>query len=566
MHDLVIRGGTVVDGDNTTPYTADVAIADGVIVAVGHDVGPAQRTIDADGALVTPGFVDVHTHYDAQATWDPYLTPSSWHGVTTAVMGNCGVGFAPAAPDRHEWLIELMEGVEDIPGAALTDGICWEWESFPDYLDALDRRTYVLDIGAQVPHGAVRGYVMGDRGAANEPATPADIDAMATIVADGLAAGALGFTTSRTPLHRSRSGELVPGTTAGDDELFGIAAAMPHGVFQFAPHHVDVPTTEWRWMRELAATTGRTVSVNLNQPDQHPDVWQQVLALLDDAARDNVPIVAQVGGRAVGLLMCLDGSYHPLMFHPAWAEIAHLGQHERVAALRDPERRRRFITEVPDDGGLFERAVIAALPKIWTVDRANIDYEPHPDDSVAARAARDGVHPLDIIIDHLLSDDGRGFCYSPFFSYAAGDLGFVYTAQQHPQTRMGLADAGAHCRVICDGGMPTFMLTHWTRDRTRGPRMALERVIHRQTRQTADLYGLSDRGSLRPGQRGDINVIDYDGLGFAPAEMAYDLPGGAPRLVQPGRGYLHTVVAGVCTVDHDTFTGELPGRLIRGPR
>ena len=566
MHDLVIRGGTVVDGDNTTPYTADVAIADGVIVAVGHDVGPAQRTIDADGALVTPGFVDVHTHYDAQATWDPYLTPSSWHGVTTAVMGNCGVGFAPAAPDRHEWLIELMEGVEDIPGAALTDGICWEWESFPDYLDALDRRPYVLDIGAQVPHGAVRGYVMGDRGAANEPATPADIDAMAAIVADGLAAGALGFTTSRTPLHRSRSGELVPGTTAGDDELFGIAAAMPHGVFQFAPHHVDVPTTEWRWMRELAATTGRTVSVNLNQPDQHPDVWQQVLALLDDAARDNVPIVAQVGGRAVGLLMCLDGSYHPLMFHPAWAEIAHLGHPERVAALRDPERRQRFITEVPDDGGLFERAVIAALPKIWTVDRANIDYEPHPDDSVAARAARDGVHPLDIIIDHLLSDDGRGFCYSPFFSYAAGDLGFVYTAQQHPQTRMGLADAGAHCRVICDGGMPTFMLTHWTRDRTRGPRMALERVIHRQTRQTADLYGLSDRGSLRPGQRGDINVIDYDGLGFAPAEMAYDLPGGAPRLVQPGRGYLHTVVAGVCTVDHDTFTGELPGRLIRGPR
>ncbi len=566
MHDLVIRGGQMVDGDLSPARTADIAIDDGIITAVGNDIGSAHQNIDADGALVTPGFVDVHTHYDAQATWDPYLTPSSWHGVTTAVMGNCGVGFAPAAPDRHEWLIELMEGVEDIPGAALTDGIHWEWESFEEYLDALERRHYVLDIGTQVPHGAVRGYVMGDRGAANADATPSDIAEMARLVAAGLHAGALGFTTSRTPLHRSRSGELVPGTTAGDDELFGIATAMPHGVFQFAPHHVDVPTTEWRWMRELAATTGRTVSVNLNQPDQHVDVWRQVLHLLDEAAADQIPIVAQIGGRAVGLLMCLEGSYHPLMFHPAWAEIADLPHSEHVAALRDPERRRRFTTEVPNDGGLFERAVIAAMPKTWTVDRADIDYEPHPDDSVAARAAREGCHPLDIVIDQLLSDNGHGFCYSPFFSYAAGDLSFIHTAQQHPGTRMGLADAGAHCRVICDGGMPTFMLTHWTRDRTRGPRLDLEYVVHRQTRQTADLYGLSDRGSLRPGQRADINVIDYDRLGFAPAEMAHDLPGGAPRLVQPGRGYLHTLVAGTPTVVNDTFTGDLPGRLVRGPR
>ena len=566
MHDLVIRGGQEVDGDLTPARTADIAIDDGVITAVGNDVGSAHQNIDADGALVTPGFVDVHTHYDAQATWDPYLTPSSWHGVTTAVMGNCGVGFAPAAPDRHEWLIELMEGVEDIPGAALTDGIHWEWESFEEYLDALDSRHYVLDIGTQVPHGAVRGYVMGDRGAANADATPSDIAEMARLVAAGLHAGALGFTTSRTPLHRSRSGELVPGTTAGDDELFGIATAMPHGVFQFAPHHVDVPTTEWRWMRELAATTGRTVSVNLNQPDQHVDVWRQVLHLLDEAAADQIPIVAQIGGRAVGLLMCLEGSYHPLMFHPAWAEIADLPHSEQVAALRDPERRRRFTAEVPNDGGFFERAVIAAMPKTWTVDRADIDYEPHPDDSVAARAEREGCHPLDIVIDHLLSENGNGFCYSPFFSYAAGDLSFIHTAQQHPGTRMGLADAGAHCRVICDGGMPTFMLTHWTRDRTRGPRLDLEYVVHRQTRQTADLYGLSDRGSLRPGQRADINVIDYDRLGFAPAEMAHDLPGGAPRLVQPGRGYLHTLVAGTPTVVNDTFTGDLPGRLVRGPR
>ncbi|MGA1748221.1 MAG: N-acyl-D-amino-acid deacylase family protein, partial [Ilumatobacteraceae bacterium] len=461
MHDLVIRGGTLVDGTGSPAVVADVAVTGGVIVAVGENLGHASRTVDADGALVTPGFVDVHTHYDAQASWDPYLTPSSWHGVTTAVMGNCGVGFAPAAPDRHEWLIELMEGVEDIPGAALTDGIDWQWETFPQYLDALDARRYAIDIAAQVPHGALRAYVMGDRGAANESATDADIAEMARLVAEGLSAGALGFTTSRTPLHRSRSGELVPGTTADAAELMGIASAMPHGVVQFAPYHPDVPTSEWQWMRELAAATGRTVSVNLNQPDQHPEVWRDVLARLDEAIADNVPIVAQVGGRGVGLLMCLEGSYHPLMFHPVWAEIAHLTHAEQVAALREPERRHRLITEMPDDGGLFERAALGAMWKIWAVDRADIDYEPLPDDSLAARATREGRPAIELALDQLLSDDGRGFLYSTFFSYSYGDLSFIHDAQLHPGTRMGLADAGAHCRVICDGGMPTFMLTHW---------------------------------------------------------------------------------------------------------
>jgi N-acyl-D-amino-acid deacylase len=566
MHDLVIRGGTLVDGTGSPAVVADVAVTGGVIVAVGENLGHASRTVDADGALVTPGFVDVHTHYDAQASWDPYLTPSSWHGVTTAVMGNCGVGFAPAAPDRHEWLIELMEGVEDIPGAALTDGIDWQWETFPQYLDALDARRYAIDIAAQVPHGALRAYVMGDRGAANESATDADIAEMARLVAEGLSAGALGFTTSRTPLHRSRSGELVPGTTADAAELMGIASAMPHGVVQFAPYHPDVPTSEWQWMRELAAATGRTVSVNLNQPDQHPEVWRDVLARLDEAIADNVPIVAQVGGRGVGLLMCLEGSYHPLMFHPVWAEIAHLTHAEQVAALREPERRHRLITEMPDDGGLFERAALGAMWKIWAVDRADIDYEPLPDDSLAARSTREGRPAIELALDQLLSDDGRGFLYSTFFSYSYGDLSFIHDAQLHPGTRMGLADAGAHCRVICDGGMPTFMLTHWARDRQRGPRLPLEYVVHRQTRQTADLYGLGDRGSIVAGQRADINVIDFERLGFAPAAMAHDLPGGAPRLVQPGRGYLHTFVAGVETVTDDTFTGELPGRLVRGPR
>ena len=569
MHDLVIRGGNVVDGSGAPARVADVAIDDGVIAEVGTDVGPGTREIDATGLLVTPGFVDVHTHYDAQATWDPFLTPSSWHGVTTAVVGNCGVGFAPAAPDKHEWLIEMMEGVEDIPGAALTEGIQWEWETFPEYLDALDRRRYVLDIGTQVPHGAVRGYVMGERGAANEEANADDIGAMADLVGEGLRAGALGFSTSRTPLHKSKSGELVPGTMVDATELYGIADAMAdvgHGVFQFAPEHVILPDQEWTWMRELATRSGRTVSVNFSQTDQQPDLWKQVIAKLDEDRANGVPIVAQVHGRTVGLLMCLEGSYHPLMFHPAYQEIADLPLAERCDALRSGPIRDRLINDVPDDGGFFERAVLNVTHKIWAVADGDIDYEPSPDEAVGAVAARTGTSPMALIVDQLLTADGNGMLYSPFFNYSYGDLSFVYEAHMNPSTRMGLADAGAHVRVICDGGTPTFMLTHWTRDRSRGPKMPLEYVIHRQTRQTAELYGLGDRGLLAPGMRADVNVIDYDALTFGKPRMAWDLPGGAPRLVQKASGYRHTLCAGVETVTDDEFTGELPGRLVRGPR
>ncbi|HWL44667.1 MAG TPA: amidohydrolase family protein [Ilumatobacter sp.] len=558
MHDIVIRGGTVVDGSGTPPRPADVAIDGGTIVAVGSDLGPAHREVDAGGLLVTPGFVDVHTHYDAQATWDPYLTPSSWHGVTTAVMGNCGVGFAPAAPDRHDWLIELMEGVEDIPGAALTEGIQWSWESFPEFMDALAARQYVIDLGAQVPHGAVRGYVMGERGAANEDATAADIVAMGELVAEGLRAGALGFSTSRTSLHRSKSGELVPGTFAAADELLGIAEKMAevgHGVFQFAPEHTDL-LDEWPWMRDIAIKTGRTVSVNFSQTDKAPEYWRDVIARLDEARADGLPIVAQVHGRTVGLLMCLEGSYHPLMFHPAWAKIAFVPKAEQIAALTSGPIRDEFLTgdELP------------GIDKTWAVADGDIDYEPLPSDSIAAVAARTGVPATQLVIDQLLAADGHGMLYAPFFNYSYGDLSFNYEAHLNPSTRFGLADAGAHCRVICDGGTPTFMLTHWTRDRTRGPKLPLEYVVHRQTRQTAELYGLTDRGLLAPGQRADVNVIDYDRLAFGTARMAYDLPGGAPRLVQKARGYRHTFVAGTETVTDDEFTGALPGRLLRGPR
>ena len=572
-HDLVIRNAHLVDGSGGPARDADVTVDGGLITSVERagtaTTAGAGRVVDADGLLLTPGFVDVHTHYDAQVTWDPYVTPSGWHGVTTVVMGNCGVGFAPASPDRHDWLIQLMEGVEDIPGSALAEGITWGWETYGEYLDELERMPRVLDVGSQIGHGPLRAYVMGDRGAANEPATPDDVAAMAAIVEDALRAGAFGFTTSRTPIHRAKDGELVPGTTADAAELLGIAAAIPragHGLFQFAPEHTRLPIDEWGWMREVAALTGQPVSVNLNQSDKGPDVWRDVLRLLDEAHADGLPIYAQVAGRSIGILYCLEGSVHPLLFHPAYAEVAALPMPERLAALAEPERRRRIIEDVPDDGGLFEAAVLGSLHRMWRVDGGDIDYEPSAETSIAAEADRTGVPAMQLVLDQLTADGGTGMLYAPFFNYSYGDLSFTEAVTRHPYTRMGLSDGGAHCGAICDGGMPTFMLTHWTRDRTRGERLPLEYVVHRQTSQTAALYGMADRGVVAPGMRADLNLIDYGALGFEVPRMAYDLPAGGRRLVQKARGYVGTWVAGVQTVDHDEFTGALPGRLLRAGR
>ncbi len=573
MTDLVIRNADLVDGTGAPRRAADVVVDGGRIVAV-EDAGQAStadatRVLDADGRLVTPGFVDVHTHYDAQVTWDPYVTPSSWHGVTTVVMGNCGVGFAPASPDRHDWLIDLMEGVEDIPGSAMVEGLQWGWTSFPEYLDAVESQPRILDVGAQVAHGPLRAFVMGERGAANEPATAADREAMAALVAEGLRAGALGFSTSRTPLHRSKAGELVPGTDADAEELLAIGAALAevgHGVFQFAPDHARLPTDEWPWMVDLARQSGCTISVNLNQSDQAPEVWRDVLHKLDAAEQEGLPIYAQIAGRSIGILYCLHGSVHPLLFHPAYAEVAGLPMAERLVALAEPERRRRLIEDEPDDGGLFRKVVMDKVDRMWPVEGPDIDYEPDASTSVGAVARARGVSPVELLVDQLTSDEGRGMIYAPFFNYSYGDLSFTYEATQHPRTRMGLSDAGAHCGAICDGGMPTFMLTHWARDRTRGPRLPVEHIVHRQTAATASLYGLGDRGVVAPGYRADLNVIDLDALGFDVPRMAFDLPAGGRRLVQRGRGYAATFVAGVQTVADDEPTGELPGRLLRGPR
>jgi N-acyl-D-amino-acid deacylase len=573
MVDLVVRNGNLVDGTGAPPRPADVVVEGGRIRAVepagSASTAGAHRVVDAEGRLVTPGFVDVHTHYDAQVTWDPWVTPSSWHGVTTIVMGNCGVGFAPAAPDRHAWLIDLMEGVEDIPGSAMTEGITWEWTSFPEYLDAVAQGPRVLDVGAQIAHGPLRAFVMGERGAANEPATADDRAAMGRLVREALDAGALGFSTSRTPLHRSKAGELVPGTDADASELLAIGDAMAdagHGVFQFAPDHVRVPVDEWPWMEALARRTGRTVSVNLNQPDQDPEVWREVLRLLDAAAAEGLAMYAQVAGRSIGILYCLHGSVHPLLFHPAYAEVGDLPMAERLVALAEPERRRRLVEDVPDDGGFFQRVVLDKLERMWPVLGADIDYEPTTDASIAARAAAQGVPPMQLVVDQLTADDGNGMIYAPFFNYGYGDLSMTYEATLHPRTRLGLSDAGAHCGAICDGGTPTFMLTHWARDRRRGPTLPLEYVVRRQTRETAELYGLHDRGLVQPGQRADLNIIDFDALTFGLPRMAFDLPAGGRRLVQRASGYAATFVAGVQTVADDEFTGELPGRLVRGPQ
>jgi N-acyl-D-aspartate/D-glutamate deacylase len=569
----VIRNARLVDGSGAPETVADVMFEDGIIREItGAGKSPtahAHRIIDADGLLLTPGWVDVHTHYDAQATWDPYLTPSSWHGATTVVMGNCGVGFAPAHEDRHEWLIELMEGVEDIPGAAMTEGLTWGWRTFPEYLDTLASQERVIDIGAQIAHGALRAFVMGERGAANESATDADIAEMAKAVDEAMAAGALGFSTSRTPIHKSKSGELVPGTNADENELFGIAEALNkhgRGVFQFAPEHKILPTDEWPWMRELSARNPNvTVSVNLNQDDAAPDVWRTVLKELDRAQADGLNIIAQVAGRSIGVLMCLEGSFHPLAFHPAWQEIAHLSQAEKVKALRDETLRNKFVNEMPRDGGFFEKIVLSRLWKMFPVTDANINYEPNPKtDSIDALAQARRIAPMDMVYDQLLSNNGRGMIYMPFFNYSYGDLSMTYELMQHEYTRNGLSDAGAHCGAICDGGMPTFLMTHWVRDRQRGPRLQLEKMVQRQTRKTAELYGLTDRGLIAPGLRADLNLIDFEALTFDMPEMVYDFPANGRRLVQHAQGYVGTFVNGVQTVANDEFTGAMPGKLLRG--
>jgi len=566
MYDLIIRNANIVDGTGAEAHHGDIAINGETIAEVGPNLtGPARREIDAEGRLVTPGFVDVHTHYDAQATWDPELTPSGWHGVTTAVMGNCGVGFAPAAPERRQWLIELMEGVEDIPGAALADGIEWEWETFPQYLDSLAERSWVADLGTQVPHGAVRAYVMGDRCADGIEATAEDLVRMQAVVEEGLRAGALGFSTSRTPLHKSVHGELVPGTSAALAEVLAMAdaiAAAGHGVFQCALNHPDVPG-EMAWMRMVAEATKGYVAFNFSISDLAPELWPDILASLDAANADGHQVIGQVAGRPVGVLQCWDGTVNPFLRRPTYEALATLARTERLARLANPEVKAKILAEEPVGLSSLMQFICGNYDRMWTF-AGQSDYEPNPSESLAAVAARTGQNAQELAYDQLNTNNGEGLLYFPFLNYAARNLDPLFDMHQHPHTRMGLADAGAHCGTICDGGMPTFMLSFWTRDRSRGGRLPLEHVIRRQTSETANFYGLHDRGRIAAGLRADINVIDYDTLGLEAPRMAWDLPSNAPRFVQRAHGYAATVCRGTVTVENDQFTGEHPGRLIRG--
>ncbi len=565
MHDIAIRGGQVIDGSGEPARTADIAIEGGKIVSAEGKAGPARRDIDADGLCVTPGWVDIHTHYDGQATWDPFLSPSSWHGVTSVVMGNCGVGFAPARADRQDWLIGLMEGVEDIPGAALAEGIDWSWESFPEYLDALERKPLAIDIGAQVPHGAVRAYVMGERGAANEVATEDDVRAMGAIVEEGLRAGALGFTTSRTVLHRSIEGVPVPGTFAGEEELFAIGRALGRagcGVFEMASDLMP-EGRELDWVTRLSREVGRPITFALLQNDLDPTQWQRVLELTEAANAEGALVVPQVAGRPAGLLLGLEATIHPFVSHRTYKALRHLPLAQRVAELSKPEVKARMLAEEVTYNFPLASYITSSFHKLFPLgDPPN--YEPAPEQSVKAIAEREGREPADVAYDLLLQRGGTELLYFPLFGYSQFDFEPIREMLVHPQTRLGLSDGGAHCGVICDASTPTFMLTHWTRDRSRGERLPLEWVVANQTRKTAELYGLNDRGLLAPGMKADVNLIDYEALGLRPPEMVYDLPGESRRLVQRSSGYRATVVSGEVTFQDGEPTGALPGKLIRG--
>jgi N-acyl-D-aspartate/D-glutamate deacylase len=574
VHDLIIRGGTLVDGTGGDARHADVAIDQGRITEVGQVDAASQREIDADGLLVTPGWVDIHTHYDGQATWDPELAPSSWHGVTTLVMGNCGVGFAPARPDRHDWLIGLMEGVEDIPGTALAEGIEWEWETFPEYLDALERRHWTVDVGTQVPHGAVRAYVMGDRGARNEVATTEDIAAMRAIVLEALEAGAMGFTTSRTLGHRAIDGEPVPGTYAGEDELFGIGLALAdagHGIFELAPigsagELLGDVRGEVDWMRRLSAAIDRPVTYVLLQVDEEPELWRELLAASSDAVAEGSRLHPQVAGRPTGLLTGHHATLCLFSEIPAYKELRGRGlSPEKLAvALGDAEVRESILSWRPPTPGVAE-AMDKAYKRTYVLGDPP-DYEPGPERSLAAIAESLGVSPLEVAYDMMLEHDGQGLLYLPILNYALGDLDHVREMLLHERGLLSLSDGGAHTGTICDASMPTFMLTHWTRDRSRGETLPLEYVVKKQTHDTARLYGMNDRGTVEPGMLGDLNLIDYDALRLGSPYVTADLPAGGRRLLQKATGYACTIKKGTVTFENGVPTGEQPGRLLRGGR
>jgi N-acyl-D-aspartate/D-glutamate deacylase len=571
MHDIVIRGGTIVDGTGKAPFSGDVAIAGGRIVGIGGKQSPGRREIDATGLLVTPGWVDVHTHYDGQAMWDPLLAPSCWHGVTTVMFGNCGVGFAPVKKHHRGALMDLMEGVEEIPNPVLAAGLTWEWESFPDFMDALERTPRAIDVAAQAAHLPLRVYVMGDRAIRREPANADDIAAMRQLTIEALRAGAFGFTTSRTDSHKTPDGELVPSRDADAAELLGIGSALgATGTGAFGMNSdFDDEDYELAWMTKLASATGRPVWFLLTDRYEDPARWRRLMKAVHEARANGLSLTAQIAGRPIGVMMGIGTALNPFTVRPSYKQIESLPIAEQRARLRDPEVRRKILAEKPSAAEVaklaqFRQLVTSRWDKFFIMGNPP-DYEPAPEQSVAAIAAREGRSPDEVAYDTITAAEGQ-YLYFPVVNYVVGDHEPIREMLNDPACLLGLSDGGAHCTSIVDAGVPTFMLTHWSRDRSRGPRLPLELVVKRQTSETADFFGLCDRGRLAPGLRGDVNLIDYDRLQVQKPELVHDMPAGGRRFVQKVEGYEATLVAGTPIFERGEHTGALPGRLVRAGR
>jgi N-acyl-D-amino-acid deacylase len=583
MYDYLIKGGTIVDGTGTAPVTGDLAIADGKIAAIGGEIdGPAKETIDAAGLIITPGWVDVHTHYDGQVSWDEVMDPSSSNGVTTAIMGNCGVGFAPVPKGGEKALIELMEGVEDIPGTALYEGMPWgSWETFPEYLEYLDTRRYSIDIGAQIAHGPIRNYVMGERGRDNEDATAQDIEHMSQIIEEAINAGAVGVTSSRTIGHRSINGEAVPGTFAADEELEAFSDAIKRagkGVFEIIPSSAisDMPQLggepkstleEVELMAKMSKDSGRPITFTLIQVFDQPELWREVLKIVAEHNRNGAQLRPQVCSRPIGMITGLTG-YHLFQRRESFLEIADLPLDQLIAEMKKPEVKAKILNDEdiphPQAGSMqnVSTAFKMALSIMFKLE-SPIDYEPVPEKSFEALAQAEDRDPEEYMYDFLLEDDGKAFGILLGANYLERNYEVIREMLTNDNTVVGLSDAGAHVSLIVDGAMPTYQLTHWVRDRSRGEKLPLEFVVNKQTLVNANLYGLTDRGSLEVGKRADLNIIDLENLNTGRPEAHYDLPAGGRRIMQPVNGYKATFVAGVQTRKDDADTGARPGRIAR---
>ncbi len=568
MYDIVIRGGTIIDGTGKASFTGDVAITGNSIAAVGGKLGSGRREIGANGLLVTPGWVDAHTHYDGQAMWDPMLSPSCWHGVTTAIFGNCGVGFAPVHKHHRGALMDLMEGVEEIPNAVLADGLIWDWESFPDFLDALERRPHAIDIAAQIAHLPLRVYVMGDRAIRLEPANADDIAEMRRLTIEALRAGAFGFTTSRTDSHKTPVGDMVPSRNADADELLGIGSALGvtgSGAFGMNSDFDD-EEYELAWMTKLAKETGRPVWFLLTDRYEDPTRWRRLLKAVHEARAQGLPLTAQIAGRPIGVMMGIGTALNPFTVRPTYRQFERLSIAEQRTRLRDPEVRRQILAEKPSESEVAKLAQFRQLiTKRW--DKFFImgnppDYEPAPEKSVAAIASREGRSPDEVAYDYITDAEGQ-YLYFPVVNYVEGDHAPILEMLTDAGTILGLSDGGAHCTSIVDAGMPSFMLSHWGRDRRRGPRLPLEFLVKRQTSETAEFFGLRDRGRITPGQRADLNLIDFDRLRLHQPELVNDMPAGGRRFIQRVDGYEATLVAGSPIFEQGTHTGAMPGHLVR---